>query len=166
MENSIGQKSTRFYCHFLIIRILTVIRPLNRSEYGDAVALSLKVFLECGSADFDENGLNTFKSFIYSEELMSQLAIFGAFENDVLIGIIGTKNDGEHISLYFIDPKFHRRGIGKKLFEAAYKSQQARQITVNSSSYARGFYESLGFSIVGEEQESNGLRYLPMKFEI
>lgn len=121
--------------------------------------------MECGVADFDDNGLNTFKNFIFNDELMNELTIFGAYENDTLIGVIGTKNQGTHISIYFIDPIFHRKGVGKKLFEAAYKNQTVTKITVNSSSYAVRFYESLGFFKIAEQQEINGLRYVPMKYE-
>ena len=138
------------------------IRQLKKSEYDNAIALSLNVFTECGTADFDIKGLETFKSFIYNKELMDELTIFGAFDNDMLIGIIGTKNRGSHISLFFIHPKFHRRGIGRELFNAVYANQIAIQITVNSLSYAVMFYESLGFSKTSEEQEIDGLKYTPM----
>ena len=94
------------------------IRQLNNSEYEKAVSLALDVFVECGSVDFDVNGLQTFKNFVYDDELMNELCIFGAFDNETLIGIIGTKNGGSHISLFFISPKFHRRGIGRQLFDS------------------------------------------------
>ena len=99
------------------------IRQLNNSEFDDAIALALNVFIECGSADFDVNGLQTFKSFIHNDEIMNELCIFGAFDNETLIGIIGTKNRGSHISLFFIHPKFHRRGIGRQLFDSVYANQ-------------------------------------------
>lgn len=138
------------------------IRQLNNSEYEKAVSLALDVFVECGSVDFDVNGLQTFKNFVYDDELMNELCIFGAFDNETLIGIIGTKNGGSHISLFFISPKFHRRGIGRQLFDSVYADQNQMQITVNSSSYAVKFYESLGFSKTSEEQETDGLKYTPM----
>ena len=141
------------------------IRLLNNSEYEKAIALALDVFIECGSADFDADGLETFKSFIHNDELMNELCIFGAFDNDALIGIIGTKNRDSHISLFFIHPKFHRKCIGRQLFDSIYINQPKIQITVNSSSYAVRFYESLGFQKMEDEQETNGLRYTPMKKE-
>lgn len=138
------------------------IRQLTNSEYSEAITLSLHVFMQCGTADFDANGLETFKSFIYNKELMEELTIFGAFDDNVLVGIIGTKHNGSHISLFFINPHYHRQGIGRKLFEHAYTHHPVKQITVNSSSYATKFYESLGFSKIAEEQETNGLKYTPM----
>lgn len=95
---------------------------------------------------------------------MNELAIFGAFENNTIIGIIGTKIE-VHIFRFFIHPNFHRRGIGKQLFAYAYANQIKIQITVNSSSHAVKFYESLGFSKSSEEQETDGLKYTPMKKE-
>ena len=138
------------------------IRQLDNSEYGKATDLALDVFIECGSADFDAKGLQTFKSFIHNDGLMNELCMFGAFDNETLIGIIGTKNGGSHISLFFIHPKYHRRGIGRQLFDFVYANRPQMQITVNSSSYAVKFYESLGFSKTSEEQETDGLRYTPM----
>ena len=135
-----------------------MIKQLDRSEYNSAIALSLRVFIDYDSV----NGLETFKSFIYNEELMNELTIYGVFENKLLIGVIGTKNDSTHISIFFIDPKFQRKGIGKKLFEFAFRDQTPKQITVNSSSYAVRFYESIGFTKTTEEQNANGLRYTPM----
>lgn len=138
------------------------IRQLTNQEYSKAIELSLAVFMECGTTDFDINGLNTFKDFIYNRSLMNELTIFGAFDNNQLIGIIGTKNKGRHISLLFINPKYHREGIGSILFDYAYLNQTVSQITVNSSSFAVKFYESLGFTKIAGEQETNGLRYTPM----
>lgn len=138
------------------------IRQLSDQEYNQAARLSLDVFIKCGTDDFDMDGLETFKKFINSKELMNELTIFGAFDNNELIGVIGTKHNGTHISLFFIHPAYHRQGIGRKLFDYAYSNQTIKQITVNSSSYAVKFYESLGFSKTAEEQESNGLRYTSM----
>lgn len=138
------------------------IRQLNNREYNEAVELSLKVFMECGTTDFDDSGLNTFKDFIYNKSLMNELTIFGAFDDSELIGIIGTKNKGQHISLFFINPKYHRKGIGRLLFDYAYSNQTVAQMTVNSSSFAVRFYENLGFTKAAEEQVTNGLRYTPM----
>jgi len=44
-----------------------------------------------------------------------------------------------------------------EIFDSVYADQLQMQITVNSSSYAVKFYESLGFSKTSEEQETDGL---------
>ena len=139
------------------------IKQLTDATLDEAIALSLHVFTTCGTADFDANGLQTFKSFIYDSTLMHALTLFGAFNEDQLIGILGTKNGGTHISLFFILPEFQHKGIGQRLFLAAYAAKNELEITVNSSSYAVPFYKRLGFLPLCEEQETNGLRYTPMK---
>lgn len=103
------------------------IRQLQVNEYDKALTLSLDVFIQCGKNDFDEEGLKTFKSFIYNKDLVNELTIYGAFEGESLIGLIATKNEGKHISLFFITPMYHGKGIGKRLFEAAIKISQSRK---------------------------------------
>ena len=51
-----------------------------------------------------------------------------------------------------------------EMFDSVYADQLQMQITVNSSSYAVKFYESLGFSKTSEEQETDGLKYTPMHY--
>lgn len=47
--------------------------------------------------------------------------------------------------LCFSSKEFHRKGIGKQLFDYSQYDCPANEITVNSSTYAIRFYESLGF---------------------
>jgi GNAT superfamily N-acetyltransferase len=63
-------------------------------------------------------------------------SILGRAEENKLIGIMGTKNEGKHISLFFIKKEFHRKGIGKQLFDYSQCDCPANEITVNSSTYA------------------------------
>ena len=73
--------------------------------------------------------------------------------------------EGKHISLFFIKPIYHRRGIGRKLFDYAYtlNGLSTTEITVNASTYAVPFYESLGFQPIGDAQCYHGLTSIPMK---
>ncbi|WP_094603611.1 GNAT family N-acetyltransferase [Sporomusa silvacetica] len=41
-----------------------------------------------------------------------------------------------------------------------------KEITVNSSPYAVLIYEKMGFVRTDVEQEINGIRFIPMKFNI
>ena len=52
-----------------------MIRKLDKTEYALAASLALEVYIQCGAEDFDEEGLNSFKSFISSEQLMNELLI-------------------------------------------------------------------------------------------
>lgn len=150
----------------LMIKAIAMIRKLDKTEYDRATSLALEVYIQCGAEDFDEEGLNSFKSFIFSEQLMNELVIYGAFDNENLVGIMGTKNEGKHLSLFFIGKEHHRKGIGKQLFNFAIKHCPVNEMTVNSSTYAIPFYQSLGFDKIVGKQCTNGITYTPMKFTI
>lgn len=141
-----------------------MIRQLERTEYEQAALLALDIYMQCGTEDFDEEGLQTFKDFIFSEQSMDELTIYGAFEEEKLIGIIGTKQAGKHISLFFIRKEYHRRGIGKSLFYYFLNDYLVDEITVNSSTYAIPFYQSLGFEKLSDKQTVNGMTFNPMKY--
>ena len=55
------------------------IRQLQVNEYDRALTLSLDVFIQCGKNDFDEEGLETFKSFIYNKDLVNFLILHHAY---------------------------------------------------------------------------------------
>ena len=91
------------------------IRQLTKDEYPKAIELSWQVFTITGKEDFNNEGLEFFKSFIYINEIV----FYGSFDNEALTGILGIKSNGKHISLFFIKPEYHRHGLGKKLFHYA-----------------------------------------------
>lgn len=143
--------------------ITYAIRSLTKEEFPQALQLSLEVFTLSGKDDFNEEGLGVFKSFISDRQQVDELTLYGAFAQEKLIGIIGLKNKGKHISLFFVRPEYHKKGIGKALFEYAANACPSTEMTVNSSTYAIPFYQSLGFAVIGEKQNYHGLCSTPMK---
>ena len=75
-----------------------MIRKLTQGEYNNAADLSYQVCMECGRNDFTQEGIETFESFVYDTSLMNTLDIYGAFDNHLLIGIIGVHLSLIHIS--------------------------------------------------------------------
>ena len=59
--------------------------------------------------------------------------------------LMKVKDEGKHISLFFIREAYHRKGIGRRLFDAFIEESSVPEMTVNSSTYAVPFYKSLGF---------------------
>lgn len=143
-----------------------LIRMLDTNERDQAIALSLDVFIRCGAADFNEEGLDTFKSFIFNNQLMDELTLYGTFDATGLVGILGTKNGGKHISLFFIRLAYQRKSIGRQLFTKVFGEEPVQEeLTVNSSSYAVPFYQNMGFEILGEAQIYHGLKSIPMRWK-
>jgi GNAT superfamily N-acetyltransferase len=77
----------------------------------------------------------------------------------------------DHISLFFIDGKSQRKGIGKELWRKALDTCLANQpevakITVHSSPNAVEAYQRLGFQAEVPEQTVNGIRFVPMALTV
>jgi GNAT superfamily N-acetyltransferase len=141
------------------------IKKLQQSEKVDVINLVWNVFLEFEAPDYIDEGINTFRDFINNEGAISGLEIYGAYENGNLIGIIATRNEGNHIALFFVHGKYHRKGIGRKLLEVVLKDSTSESITVNSSPYATEIYHKLGFVDTDIEQTKEGMRFTPMKYQ-
>ena len=135
------------------------IKQLGKKEIDGALDLVWSVFLEYEAPDYTQEGVETFYKSIHDENYLSMLSVYGAFIGEELVGVIATRNGGNHIALFFVDGKHHRQGIGKQLFRAV----QKEEMTVNSSLYAVPVYHNLGFKDTGTEQAVNGIRFIPMK---
>ena len=69
----------------------------------------------------------------------------------------------EHISLFFVDDKYFKFGIGKKLFEEVKNILELEKYSVNASDYALEFYKKLGFvQITDSIKIENGVHFYPM----
>lgn len=65
----------------------------------------------------------------------------------------------------FVKSKYHRQGIGRKLWECVLNHSNYPFYTVHSSPYAVPVYHKLGFIDMDSEQLADGMRFTPMKFE-
>jgi len=150
-----------------------VIKEISKNDLQQALDLVNDVFLEFVAVDYSEQGKNAFKDYLDKkyDEVFSDLEsghkkMWGYFVDDKIIGVIATR-EVSHIALMFVDKHHHRKGIAKKLFntvlEELHEEQDTTQITVNSSPYAVATYECLGFVKIGEQQEKDGIIYVPMK---
>ena len=134
------------------------VRQLERAERERATALIWRVFLRFEAPDYTKEGVNEFYKTICDERFLSALTAYGAFCGDELVGVIATRGEGRHIALFFVDERFQRCGVGRRLFEAVHTGN----MTVNSSPYAIPVYEKFGFTATAPEQTVNGLRFTPM----
>ncbi|MBV8723056.1 MAG: GNAT family N-acetyltransferase [Candidatus Eremiobacteraeota bacterium] len=91
-----------------------------------------------------------------------------AIEGDVILGYVIVRSDGETAFLrdLFVEPTRFRQGIGKALFGRALeyaRERGARSLQLCGDPNARGFYERVGMTKVGEEPSiAGGGRMLPI----
>lgn len=141
------------------------VRELKRVELEESLPLVWDVFLNYEAVKYTEDGKKMFFDAIHSKEYLDMLQAYGAFDNQKLIGVIATRNHGCHVALFFVDGRYHQKGIGRQLWNHVLKYQRAERITVHSSLFAVPVYKKLGFRQIGEITQEDGITYVPMEFE-
>ena len=142
------------------------IKQLLNNEKGEALLFAKKVYIESKDESYSEQGIETFCNFVNNKKITKSFKVYGAFEDNVLKGIIATDRRKRHINLFFVDKVSQGKGIGKKLMSTVIDDNENSFITVNSSRYAIPIYEKIGFIKTEEEKEQDGLKFTPMKLVI
>ena len=140
------------------------VRRLAPEEYPEALELCWRVFLEFEAPEYPPEGVAAFRASLDDEERTRRLDFYGAFDAEKLVGVLCMRQP-RHIGGFFVDAAYHRRGIGRRLFEAMRQDYETQVFTVNSSPYAVEVYRRLGFTPTDTEQLTDGLCYTPMRFE-
>ena len=139
------------------------IRQLLNNKKDEALLFAKKVYIESKDESYSEQGIETFCNFVDNKKITKSFKVYGAFENNILEGLIATDSQKSHICLFFVDKVSQGKGIGKELMKAVINNNENSYITVNSSRYGVPIYEKLGFVKMEEEKERDGLRFTPMK---
>jgi len=141
------------------------IRELVEQEIGKALDLVLETFMEFEAPDYGSTGVNTFINCLNDKDFVGRLKFYGAFKNELLIGVTATRDEGNHIAMFFVNKAHHKKGIGRALFEYILPKSTGDIMTVNSSPYAVDIYRKLGFIATSEEQVTDGIRFTPMEYK-
>ena len=140
-------------------------------ESSNVLQLVQDVFEEFEAYQYSDEGVREFMNYLEYSSIKrlldnSEITIWGCFHSGTSIGMIAS-NKPNHISLFFVDKKYHRQGIAralyKKFIEYCSKDDKCSEISVNSSLYAVEAYKKLGFVATDTEQQKNGIRFVPMK---
>ncbi|HEV3051256.1 MAG TPA: GNAT family N-acetyltransferase [Longimicrobium sp.] len=113
--------------------------------------------------------LATLDSAAMAQRLADERYRYHVAEADgVVAGVVGVR-DADHLYHLFVAERFHGRGIGARLWDAAQRQARAQgnpgRFTVNSSLYAVPVYERMGFTAVDGPQVHDGIAYLPMRMD-
>jgi len=147
-----------------------IVRPLAAGEEAAACRLVREVFDEFESPEYSEQGIREFFSYADPAAMRRRreedhFVLVGEIDGEIA-GVIEIRHH-EHIALLFVKKVYHGRGIARRLFETVRSiclesNPELETMTVNSSPFAVRIYRRMGFIPLSEEQESNGIRYVPM----
>lgn len=140
------------------------IKKLERLEINKALKLIWDVFLESEAFNYNRKGVEEFRRFLDSRDLINTFDIYGTYDKRELVGVIGLQ-EGQHICLFFVKKSHQKHGIGRELFKKAISLTKEKEITVNSAPCAVEIYKKLGFSLTDCEQNINGIRFVPMVYK-
>jgi predicted GNAT family N-acyltransferase len=153
-------------------RGVELIKEVGKKDLKQAIELVNNVFSEFVAVDYSEQGKRTFNDYLENkyEEVSSDLVsgykkMWAYYQNEEIVGVIAVR-DTTHITLMFVDKQHHKKGIAKEMFsfvlDEITRNKEITQVTVNSSPYAVKVYERLGFVKTDEQQEKDGIIFIPM----
>lgn len=148
------------------------VRKAQPDDWENAMELAFRTFLKYEAKEYGPEGIRNFAEFVTDESLKKMFLqgnylMFVAVEGEKIIGLISLRS-GNHISLLFVDDKYHRRGVGTALVKylqsyMLFYTKQER-LTVNAAPYGIPFYHRIGFKDTGLETKKDGIIYTPMEF--
>lgn len=147
-----------------------VIRRAYKEEYETIMGIVWRTFLKFEAPVYSKEGVQSFQDFITDPILhrmfvLGEYPIFVAVYKETILGMISLRNR-THISLLFVEKKYHKQGVGRELVDYLKNYMQTEtaecRLTVNASPYGLGFYRKLGFMDTDKEQEREGVRFTPM----
>lgn len=147
------------------------IRILMQQEILPALHLTWEVFAEDVAPSYTPEGVAQFQEFIRYENIIrmwhsGEVVFFGALEEGELCGVLAVKVTG-HICLFFVKKDWQGKGVGKMLFQTVYNfcAQELRvgKLTVNAAPGSVEKYRRMGMTQAGDEQQVNGIRFVPME---
>ncbi|WP_319780279.1 GNAT family N-acetyltransferase [Maridesulfovibrio sp.] len=143
---------------------------LQPGEEYQASELIFKVFDEKVAPGFTAQGRSEFKVYATPQALRERMeqgaVVFTARHAGRIVGVAEIRFF-RHLGMLFVDSAEQGNGIGKILMSLVIehcRKAGTSELTVNSSPNSRTFYLGCGFTVEGEEQNMNGIRFVPLKF--
>lgn len=147
------------------------VRKAVMADWEETMALVWRTFLKFEANDYGMEGVDNFREFI-TDSMLRRMFLIGEYHmfvatyDEKIIGMISLR-DKKHISLLFVDEKYHKQGIGRKLVacigDFVIDEYGEKELTVNASPYGLEFYKKIGFVSKSPLMTTGGIKYTSMK---
>jgi GNAT superfamily N-acetyltransferase len=148
-----------------------LMKPGEETEVYNLVA---RVFNEFIAPHYSREGSEEFLKYARAELLlrrseMNHFVVLGTTRGRI-VGMIEVR-DNSHVSMFFVDKPFQKRGIGRELLRKALRvclkeKPDLSRVTVNASPNSVEIYKTLGFRQERLEQVKRGIRFTPMTLKL
>ncbi|MBQ7353470.1 MAG: GNAT family N-acetyltransferase [Clostridia bacterium] len=141
-----------------------IIKRLDNSYIDECLDLVWRVFSQFETPIFPPEGSVEYKRIIEETREKQNICFYGALDNEKVVGVLGMR-EGNHIGYFYVDSSYHKRGIGKSLFERMKIDYEKQEFTVNAAPYGVPIYTRLGFVPTDTQKNVNGVIFTPMKYK-
>ena len=129
-----------------------IIRKFKESDSEEVSKLIHRVFNKFVANTFTKNGAKNWLKYetpLNVAKRGQKRIIYVAVSGKKIVGMV--ESDKNRIKRLFIDGKYQKKGLGKKLFQKMEKNyiKKAKFIKIYSSVNAVGFYEKMGYKKFG-----------------
>lgn len=139
------------------------IERLDDSYIDECLDLVWLVFSEFEVPVFPKEGGIEYKRIIEETRQKRNITFYGALDNGIVVGVLGMR-ENNHIGYFYVNKKYHKRGIGKALFTRMTQDYENKTFTVNAAPYGVPIYTRLGFVPTDKEKNVKGVIFTPMKY--
>ncbi|MFO7594207.1 MAG: GNAT family N-acetyltransferase [Pseudomonadota bacterium] len=145
------------------------VRAMQLGDVQEVSRIVMAAFSDSVASGLSQEGVSTFMGLSAPEAFAKRMSEDNCMlvyeEQDGIVGMIELK-EGRHVAMLFVAPGSQGRGIGRELVREALSRRRVQSVTVSASLTSVIAYEKYGFEVVGAEEETQGLRYIPMKIEL
>jgi ribosomal protein S18 acetylase RimI-like enzyme len=144
----------------------TNIRPMHPDEEHALAALARRVFDAHVAPGYSAEGRDSYHRYADGDAMRARAVnhrLWVAERDGEAVGMLEVRN-ASHVSMLFVDSGLQRSGIARQLLQAAFGPEDAwPALTVFSAPDAVDAYARLGFEATSAEQETDGIRFVPMR---
>ncbi|KWU49759.1 acetyltransferase [Pseudomonas palleroniana] len=142
---------------------------MTHDDLPGANALCLEAFMLAVAPSLSAQGVETFVKVAaqqaFAERMVGDNLMLVCVAEGRLTGLIELK-EGRHVTMLFVTPGLQRRGVGRRLVNAALEQARTNVVTVRASLSSVAAYERYGFTLAGDVGEFAGLVYQPMEKQL